>query len=106
MELISAVYDLLNELLPQLAIGSCSHIDGKYLVVDGKRNTYRIHLGSSNIQILPENKYLCIVTGRAKDTSVQLPFSGDNILSIILSKAFLLANDDKIKDQTILSQIR
>jgi hypothetical protein len=34
-----------------------------------------------------------------------LPFEGDNVLSIILSKAFLLAADDKITDPTILRQI-
>ena len=36
---------------------------------------------------------------------MRLPFEGDNTLSVILSKAFLLADDDKIKDRSILSQI-
>ena len=31
---------------------------------------------------------------------------GDSVLSIILSKAFLLADDDKIKDVTITQQIK
>ena len=34
-----------------------------------------------------------------------LPFEGDRILGLILSKAMLLLNDIAIKDQTILSQI-
>jgi len=34
-----------------------------------------------------------------------LPFEGDHMLSIILSKAFLLAEDEKIKDTTITRQI-
>jgi hypothetical protein len=34
-----------------------------------------------------------------------LPFDGDNLVSVILSKAFLLAEDRKIKDPTIMSQI-
>ena len=34
-----------------------------------------------------------------------LPFEGDSTLSIILSKAFLLAEDQKIKDPTITRQI-
>lgn len=34
-----------------------------------------------------------------------LPFEGDNMLSIILSKALLLAEDQKIKDPTIVRQI-
>jgi hypothetical protein len=36
---------------------------------------------------------------------VYLPFEGDSTLSIILSKAFLLSEDQKIKDATINRQI-
>jgi hypothetical protein len=35
-----------------------------------------------------------------------LPFEGDNALAIIISKALLLADDDRITDETILRQIR
>jgi hypothetical protein len=35
-----------------------------------------------------------------------IPFEGDQILAIILSKAFLLANDRKITDPTITRQIK
>jgi len=35
-----------------------------------------------------------------------LPFEGDTVLALILSKAFLLAEDKQIKDQSITSQIR
>ena len=82
-------------------------VTDKFLEVQGVRHAYRIHLGSSNIQIMPSKQYLCIVRGRSsKDRhSVKLPFTGDNLLSIILSKAFMLVNDDKITDQTILSQL-
>jgi hypothetical protein len=34
-----------------------------------------------------------------------LPFEGDRVLSIILSKAFLLADDRKITDPTITRQL-
>lgn len=34
-----------------------------------------------------------------------LPFEGDRVLAIILSKAFMLVEDQKIKDATILAQI-
>ncbi len=37
---------------------------------------------------------------------VFLPFEGDHLLSIILSKALLLADDTKITDPTIVSQIK
>jgi hypothetical protein len=50
----------------------------------------------------------CIVEAppRGSKQEVFLPFEGDSKLSVILSKAFLLAADDKIKDPTILNQIR
>jgi hypothetical protein len=35
-----------------------------------------------------------------------LPFEGDRTLAIILSKAFLLADDKKIADPTIVAQIQ
>jgi len=56
----------------------------------------------------PNDEYLCIVAKQsvAKGTDVFLPFEGDNTMSIILSKAFLLAEDTKIKDPTIISQIK
>jgi len=57
----------------------------------------------------PNDKYLCIVPKQAAGVDseqVFLPFEGDNMLSIILSKALLLAEDTKITDQMILSQIR
>jgi hypothetical protein len=56
----------------------------------------------------PNNTYLCIVADSLKvsqGSEVFLSFEGDGMLSIILSKAFLLAEDDKIKDLSILSQI-
>jgi hypothetical protein len=52
---------------------------------------------------------LCIVPAQeAANVSgkVFLPFEGDRTLAIILSKAFLLAEDREIKDPTILHQIR
>jgi hypothetical protein len=57
----------------------------------------------------PNDQYLCIVPGRRAEAEGQgttfLPFEGDRVLSIILSKAFLLADDRSITDATITSQI-
>ena len=79
----------------------------RFLVVRGELHTYKIHLGSGNILMSPNDQYLCIVPSRGKDQSpdVFLPFEGDATLSIILSKAFLLAADVAIKDPTITRQI-
>ncbi len=80
----------------------------RYRFVRGDIRTYKIHLGSGNILMEPSDQYLCIVPkGRSKKADeVFLPFEGDGRMSVILSKAFLLAEDTKIKDATILSQIR
>jgi hypothetical protein len=81
----------------------------KFLVVKGSLRTYKIHLGSGNILMEPNDQYLCIVpkqTVTAGESRVLLPFEGDTTLSVILSKAFLLADDAKISDSTIMSQIR
>ena len=43
-------------------------------------------------------------TGKALAT-LYVPFEGDHMLALILSKALLLARDDQIKDRTITAQI-
>ncbi len=57
----------------------------------------------------PNDQYLCIVPsrggGETTTGSLYLPFEGDTVFSIILSKAFLLAEDTKIKDTTITRQL-
>jgi hypothetical protein len=40
-----------------------------------------------------------------KDDLGFLPFEGDATTTLILSKAMLLAQDDRIEDPTILSQL-
>lgn len=99
--------EVLERLIPRLKIADRCSFEGKFLVVEGKIRTYKIHLGSSNILMKPNDEYLCIVEERSKaGEKVFLPFDNDKRLSMILSKAFLLAADDKIKDTTILRQIR
>ncbi len=102
--------EVLEKLLPKLKIASrCSLIE-RFLVVQGELRTYKIHLGSANILMEPNDRYLCIVPDRSSPGSrslqdIFLPFEGDGTLAVILSKAFLLANDKIIKDSTILNQI-
>lgn len=100
--------DIIEKLLPRLKIKKVAHIDGKFLIVKGSKRTYKIHIGSTNILMEPNDQYLCIVPARGKKAitdKVFLPFEGDRGLSLVLSKAFLLADDHKITDPTILSQI-
>lgn len=100
---------VLETLLPKLAIRDrCSFAD-RFLVVRGDLRTYNIHLGSGNILMEPNDQYLCIVPDPRKAATmgnVFLPFEGDSMMATILSKALLLANDTKIKDPSILSQIQ
>jgi hypothetical protein len=108
--------DVLSRLLPRLRIAPVCTLTEKFLVVRGSLRTYKIHLGSGNILMEPNDQYLCIVPGArepAGDTGrdvsgrgVFLPFEGDRTLSIILSKAFMLAEDGTIKDPSIVRQIR
>ena len=99
----------LERLLPRLKIHDRCTINDRFLVVRGNLRTYKIHLGSANILMEPNDQYLCIVPAQSqsqgKSNVVFLPFEGDTRLAVILSKAFLLAADDKIKDPTIVRQI-
>lgn len=95
---------VLERLIPRLKIADRCTFADRFLVVRGQKRTYKIHLGSGNILMEPNDQYLCIVP-RAGQDDLFLPFEGDTMLSIILSKALLLADDSKIKDPTITQQI-
>ncbi|GAB1822561.1 DUF4132 domain-containing protein [Herbidospora sp. RD11066] len=98
--------DALARLLPRLTIAERCTLTDRFLVVRGDLRTYKIHLGSANILMEPNDAYLCIVAGRASSTGLFLPFEEDGRLSLILSKAFLLADDTAITDPTITRQLR
>lgn len=99
--------EALKDLIPRLTFADKCRFEGKFLVVTGSFTTYKIHMGSGNILMAPNDSYLCIVPG-GKDPAgkVFLPFEGDHMLSVIVSKAILLSNDKKITDETILRQIK
>ncbi|RFZ95752.1 DUF4132 domain-containing protein [Mucilaginibacter conchicola] len=100
--------EILTNLLPRLKIAKVAEIKDKFVVVKGKLRTYKIHIGSTNILMEPNDQYLCIVPDRSQKNLAEnlfIPFEGDAGMSVILSKAFLLAEDDKITDTTITSQI-
>lgn len=103
---------VLETLLPRLKIRDRATLAERFLCVRGELRTYKIHLGSGNILMEPNDQYLCIVPARGaaagdlpKSGDVFLPFEGDATLSVILSKAFLLAEDVKITDPSITRQI-
>lgn len=102
--------EVLQRLVPRLKIAKVCSLQGRFLVVRGSLRTYKIHLGSGNILMEPNDQYLCIVPDRAGAArgaqGLVLPFEGDSTLSVILSKALLLADDTRITDPTITRQIR
>jgi hypothetical protein len=98
--------DALERLLPRLKIADRCSLAGRYLVVRGDLRTYKIHVGSANILMEPDDSYLCIVPARrTPQEQVFLPFEDDR-LGLILSKAFLLADDAHITDESILQQLK
>ncbi len=100
--------EILERLVPRLNIADRCSFDDRFLIVRGDLRTYKIHLGSSNILMEPNDQYLCIVPSRGAGPGdkVFLPFEGDQRFAVILSKAIMLADDRKIKDPTIVSQIK
>jgi hypothetical protein len=101
--------EVLQRVIPRLEIADRCQLTDKFLRVAGRVRAYKIHLGSGNILMEPNDQYLCIVPDRRADelgNRVFLPFDGDRTLSIIISKALLLADDAKITDPTIVNQIR
>ncbi|GAA0391655.1 hypothetical protein Acor_18280 [Acrocarpospora corrugata] len=97
--------DALTRLLPRLAIADRCTLTDRFLHVRGDLRTYKIHLGSGNILMEPNDAYLCIVS-RGSGDQLFLPFEENGgMLSIILSKAFLLAADTAITDPSITRQL-
>ncbi|WP_216590188.1 DUF4132 domain-containing protein [Streptomyces brasiliscabiei] len=102
---------LLERLVPRLAIADRCTLEGRFLQVKGELHTYRVHLGSGNVLRSPNDRYLCVVPksaagdGNRTAHTGYLPYEGDRMLAVILSKAMLLARDTEITDPTILSQL-
>jgi hypothetical protein len=99
---------MLEAIVPKLAIADRCSFDDRSLVVRGNLHSYRIHIGSAAITILPLMRHLCIVPASEWDWEagrIYLPFEGDRTLSVILAKAMMLAADDKITDPGILQQL-
>ncbi|MFF8412466.1 DUF4132 domain-containing protein [Streptomyces omiyaensis] len=100
--------EALARLLPRTRIADRVELTDRFLRVRGELGTYRIHLGSGNVLREPSDTYLRVVVDRSREAGkVFLPFEEDGgMLSVILSKAFLLAADDRITDPAITARLR
>ena len=65
--------EVLERLLPRLKIASQCTLKDKFLIVRGSLRTYKIHLGSSNILMEPNDHYLCIVPDWSNVSSMMPP---------------------------------
>lgn len=99
--------ELVTALLNDMGL-STVRCEGHFAYVTGTLASYRVHLGSAAIHIEPGN-YLCIVPDKTdnKRDKFFLPFAdAENKTSEIISKILMLANDKRIKDESILQQIK
>ena len=84
--------DLLAELLPRLPIAPQAELEDPNLVVRGPRHTYRIHLGSGQIRISPDQRRFELKgTAGRRAAQLYLPIDDDPILTGILAAALTLA---------------
>lgn len=98
--------DALRRILPGTRIADRCTVGGRFLAVRGDLRTYKIHLGSAGVLMEPGNVRLHVEPSRRPgQRGLFLPFE-DERLSLILGRAFLLAADHRISDETVLRQIR
>ena len=96
---------VLRETLALLAIENV-RLSGQHALVTGRLNNYSVHLGSGVAHQQPGGA-LCIVPVHGQHRGrLFLPFADDDPKTAeVLAKVLLLAQDDQIKDPTILEQI-
>jgi hypothetical protein len=103
--------EALRRLLPHTKIAERVEVEDRFLRVRGDLHTYRIHLGTANVRVEPDDRYLCVVAGKPHQRGehaphVFLPFEEDGgRLSVIVAKAFLLADDTSITDRSLRHQL-
>jgi hypothetical protein len=97
---------LLRETIRLLRIQNV-RLNERYAFVDGKIGNYNVHLGSGNVHRQPGGA-LCIIPVHSQHRGrLFLPFAdNDPKTAEVVSKVLLLAQDEKIKDPTILEQLR
>ena len=99
---------LLERLVPRLTIADRCTLEGRFLLVQGRAPHVQDPPRLGQHPDEPERPvpvHRPEVRPRPAPQAGYLPFEGDRMLAIILSKAMLLADDTKITDPTILSQL-
>jgi hypothetical protein len=104
-EVIKQRADLLRATVAALGLAQV-RVEEPLVYVRGSLTGYRIHLATGAIY-MESGQYLCIVPSPRERKAIYLPFEegGEPIVSEIISKVLMLANDTQIGDLTILAQI-
>jgi hypothetical protein len=92
--MVEARREALSAMLPGLAIAARCRIADRFLHVEGKEASFRIHFGSAAVFDTREDRRLplSINAGAAvRRPALQLGLQDDATLSLILAKAFALA---------------
>jgi hypothetical protein len=80
---------------------------GSHALIDGTFGQYSIHLGSGVIHQIGKSMIFAVPVHSQQKGRIFLPFLDDDPKTAeILSKILLFAEDSKIKDPKILSQIQ
>ena len=102
MEMRAAI---LSFILPMFRIANVK-VEGHHAIVDGKLAEYSIHLGSGVVHQLGGAMIPVLPVHSQHRGKIFLPFVDDDPKTAeIISKVLLFAEDDKIKDPMILSNI-
>ena len=102
MEMRAAI---LSFVLPMFRIANVK-VEGHHAIVDGKLAEYSIHLGSGVVHQLGGAMIPVLPVHSQHRGKIFLPFVDDDPKTAeIISKVLLFAEDDKIKDPMILSNI-
>ena len=82
-------------------------LEGNHAIIDGKLGQYTVHLGSGVVHQIGNAMLFVVPVHSQHRGRIFLPFIDDDPKTAeIMSKILLFAEDGKIKDPNILSQIR
>ncbi|WP_291363770.1 DUF4132 domain-containing protein [Acetobacter sp. UBA5411] len=100
---------LLEALLPEIDTDGAVSLEKHNALINGKCHRYRIHLGSGDIMVLPQQRQLVVENRKLASLKKGLPsyrpLHDDVQMDSILQKILMLIRDDRIRDQSILDQL-
>jgi len=96
---------ILSFVLPLFRVDNVK-IEGQYAIIDGKFAEYSVHLGSGVVHQIGGSMIPVLPVHSQQRGKIFLPFVDDDPKTAeIISKVLLFAQDDKIQDPMILSNI-